>query len=316
MGDAGRDAVAVVRCAVSARGWGSVLVFVCARHRQVVDAFDRTALPLVEATVRDGAARRTVRASLLGTSVKVGLAMWGYASMAGVRFDAELAVLGASFTRLYDDLIDNCDREGLDADLAGLFAGTPFGPRSESEELLLLLHRAIAVRLPHPPDDPIHRVLRELHAFQVRSRAQRGTGLTPGEVREITRGKGGLGMVALLALLRPGMTARERDLLTEVGDVFQLLDDIHDFSLDRADGITTTATLGLSSLSGLAARVTALRARFVGFYGTAGPLSAHLALTLVGAPFAIRRRSRPPRRGARQASPLRLLFSRVGNIRT
>lgn len=233
----------------------------------------------------------------------------------GVSFDAELSVLGGSFTRLYDDLIDHRDREYLDTDLAGLFAGKPFTAHGHLEELLLVLHQAIDARLPHAPDDPVHLVPHELHACQLRSRAQRGPGLAPAEVLEITRGKGGLGMVALLALLRPGMSARERDILLEVGEVFQLLDDIHDFTLDRADGITTSATLGLCSLTDLATRVTALRTRFLDFYGTAGPLSAHLALTLIGVPFAPRRRHRSPRGSGQRPLPLRLLFSQVGNIR-
>ncbi|NBE55160.1 hypothetical protein [Streptomyces boluensis] len=315
MGDVAGEAAALVRCALAARGWGSVLRFVCFRHRQVVAAFDRTALPLVEHTVQDGALRRTLHTSLLGTSMKVGLAMWGYASMAKVAFDPELTVLASSFTRLYDDLIDNCDREHLDEDLAGLFAGEPFRPHGDLEELLLVLHRAIAARLPHAPDDPIHTVLRELHAFQVRSRAQRSAAVSAGEVLEITRGKGGLGMVALLALLRPAMPTAERAVLMEVGDLFQLLDDIHDFTLDRSDGLTTSATLGLCSLTGLATRITALRPHFTSCYGTAAPLSAHLALTLLGAPFAVRRRRRAPRGRGQRAGPVRLLFSRAGNVR-
>ncbi|MFG2554166.1 hypothetical protein [Streptomyces sp. NPDC048581] len=309
------DAAAVLRCAVSARGWGALARFLCADSREVVRAFDRTVLPLVERTVPDPALRRTIRATLLGTAVKVGFAMWGYASMAHVPFDAELTVLGSSFTRLYDDLVDHGDREGLDTDLASLFEGEPFRPHSRPEELLLLLHAALVVRLPHPPDDPIHPLLRELHAFQLRSRAQRDPGITLPEVLEITRGKGGLGMVALLSLLRPGMSGPERELLSELGYVFQLLDDLHDLALDRADGLTTSATLGAFSLTELAARVEGLRSRLTAHYGSARPLTVHLALTLVGVPLAARRRA--GRRGQprpRSGSPA-LLFSRAGNIR-
>lgn len=312
--DRRRDAAAVLRCAVSARGWGSLARFLCADSRQVVRAFDRLVLPLVERTVPDDAPRRTIHATLLGTSVKVGFAMWGYASMARVPFDAELTVLGSSFTRLYDDLVDHGDREDLDTDLASLFAGEPFHPRSRLEELLLLLYDALAVRLPHPPDDPIRSLLRELHAFQLRSRAQRDPGISLPEVLEITRGKGGLGMVALLSLLRPGMSGPERDLLSELGHVFQLLDDLHDLALDRADGITTSATLNACSLTELAARVQGLRSRFTDHYGTARPLTVHLALTLVGVPLVTRRRAgRGPVRP--RTGSLLLLFSRAGNIR-
>ena len=317
--DTRRDAVAVLRCAVAARGWGSLLRFLCVDSRQLVPAYDRAVLPLVERTVPDAKERRRIHATLLGTGVKVGFALWGYASMARVPFDAELAVLGSSFTRLYDDLVDHGDRADLDEDLASLFAGEPFRPHSRLEELLLLLHDAIAVRLPHPPDDPVHPLLRELHTFQLRSRAQRDPRLPLPEVLEITRGKGGLGMVALLSLLRPGMSAAERALLTELGYVFQLLDDLHDLPLDRAEGLTTSATLHAFSLTDLATRIRRLRFRFRTHYGTADPLTAHLALTLIGALVAPRRGparpDRPRRRPRLRTGSLALLLSRAGNIR-
>lgn len=314
-GDTRRDAVAVIRCVVSARGWGSLARFLRADSRQLVPAFDRVVLPLVERTVHDDTQRRRIHATLLSTSMKVGFALWGYASMARVPFDAELTVLGSSFTRLYDDLIDHGDRQNLDTDLASLFAGGRFRPRTRLEELLLLLHDAIAVRLPHPPDDPIRPLLRELHAFQLRSRAQRDPRVALPEVLEITRGKGGLGMVALLSLLRPGMPEEERDLLIELGYVFQLLDDLHDLALDRADGLTTSATLNAFSLTDLAARVQGLRSGFIARYGTARPLTAHLALTLVGVPLAARRRTGRNGRPRPRTGSLPLLFSRAGNIR-
>ncbi|MEV0784442.1 class 1 isoprenoid biosynthesis enzyme [Streptomyces sp. NPDC050423] len=277
-------------------------------------AFDRSVLPLVERTVSDATLRHTIQRSFMGTSVKVGLAMWGYATMARVPFDAELTVLGSSFTRLYDDLIDHCEREGLDSDLTALFAGGTFRPRSPLEALLLLLHSTIAARLPHSAGDPIHSLIRELHTFQLRSRAQRGSHISAAEVLDITRGKGGLGMAALFALLRPGMSEAERDILVELGEVFQLLDDFHDLPLDRVNGITTSATLGVLSLSDLATRIARLQTCCAEYYGSAAPLSAQLALTLIGAPVAARDRRRRDSPNPK-TDPLHLLLSRAGNIR-
>ncbi|MET9969270.1 hypothetical protein ABZZ80_25895 [Streptomyces sp. NPDC006356] len=137
-------------------------------------------------------------------------------------------------------------------------------------------------------------------------------------IRQVVAGlvpKGGLGMVALLSLLRPGMSEEERALLTELGYVFQLLDDLHDLALDRAEGITTSATLNAFSLTGLATRIQHLRSRFRTHYGTASPLTAHLALTLVGAPLAARRRAGHHGRPRPRTGSLPLLFSRAGNIR-
>ncbi|MDI3404591.1 isoprenoid biosynthesis enzyme family protein [Streptomyces cavernicola] len=319
MGDTGHDALraatAVVRCALSASGWGSVLRFVRTEHRQVVRAFEEVVLPLVEQAVPESDVQRTVHTSLLATSMKVGLAMWGYASMARVPFDAELAVLGSSFTRLYDDLIDNFERENLGSDLLALLTGEPFRPCGQLEELLALLYKAIVVRLPHEPGDPIYGVLRELHDFQLTSRLQQGSGLSVAEVLDITRGKGGLAMIALFALLRPVMPAEERDILMDLGDVFQLLDDFHDLALDEAAHVTTSVTLGVTSVVELVGRISRLRSRFIGYYGTAGPLSAQVALTLIGVPFAGRRGRRAGRGLGPDAAAVRLLFSRAENIR-
>jgi hypothetical protein len=112
------------------------------------------------------------------------------------------------------------------------------------------------------------------------------------------------------------MPGRERDLLFELGYVFQLLDDLHDLALDRAAGLTTSATPRACSLADPADRVQGLRSGFTALYGTHRPLTAHLALTLADAPLAARRR-RPGHRGRPRprTGSLALLFSRAANIR-
>ncbi|WP_406457939.1 hypothetical protein OG782_34795 [Streptomyces sp. NBC_00876] len=78
--------------------------------------------------------------------------------------------------------------------------------------------------------------------------------------------------------------------------------------------MTTSAALGVVSLSDLATRIVSLQTCCAEYYGSAAPLSAQLALTLIGAPVAARdrrRRSSP----SPKTDPLHLLLSRAGNIR-
>lgn len=317
MGGALRDALGVARCLPMAAGLPGVLRFVLRDAKQVVRAFDESVAPLVARSLPAASAlSRDAQDAFLATSVKVGLAMRSYADMAGVPFDARLAVLGSSFTRLYDDLVDNFDREGLDDRLAGLFDGGPFEPLSDVESLLLALYRAMEARMARPGGDPIFAIVRELHEYERASRRQRDPRIPPSEVERITRGKGGLGVTALFALLRPGMPAGERDDLMELGDVLQLLDDHHDVAVDRRDGVVTVATLGAPGLAALCRKVRRLRVRLGARYGRGRDrrLAAMLFVMLAGAFVAHRRRPGGPVPAGHTRRPFVLLFSRAGTI--
>jgi hypothetical protein len=169
-----------------------------------------------------------------------------------------------------------------------------------------------------PCDDPVFAVLRTLHEYQRLSRRQRDSPMSPEEVSRVTRGKGGLGTVALFALLCPRMDPAEQDVIMELGDVLQLLDDHHDVPLDNAAGVTTSATLGESSLTEVSRRIRDLRTRFARYYGggRGRQMLAMLYLMLIGA-FVVRcggagRGSRARRQ--RPETPLSLLLRRAGNI--
>ena len=120
-----RDWVAVARCAALGVGFPEICAFIMLDAKRIIRAFEIRVSPLIHQTIKDVVVRRYVRETLLGTSVQVGLAMWAYASMARVRFDPGLAALGGSFGRVYDDLVDNFDRDQLDSRLAGCSAVSP-----------------------------------------------------------------------------------------------------------------------------------------------------------------------------------------------
>ncbi|MEU1887634.1 class 1 isoprenoid biosynthesis enzyme [Micromonospora rifamycinica] len=238
------EVVAVLRLAPLALGWPSVYRFVRRDIGEIIEVFDRTVGPIIDASVTGVGRRRQISRVLLSTSVKVCLAMSGYAQATGIAFRADRAVLGSSFTRVYDDLFDNFRAPDLDERLTVLFDGGSFQPRSDAETMLLGLYRAIEAVLRREDSAPVHAALRRMHRFQIQSRRQRGSAVSGRTLRRITRGKGGLGTAALFGLLRPALSPLDRRLLVELGDVLQVLDDFHDVALDRAAGVTTEVTSG------------------------------------------------------------------------
>jgi hypothetical protein len=287
--------------------------------KKIIRAFEIRVSPLIHQTIKDVVVRRYVRETLLGTSVQVGLAMWAYASMARVRFDPGLAALGGSFGRVYDDLVDNFDRDQLDSRLAGLFRGEPFHTWSQLECLLLSLYRSIQVTIDRPMSDPAFDIVQRLHHHQCESRRQLNPEISAAELDRITRAKGGLTIAALFSLLRPGLNPTEQRLLIDVGHVFQLLDDHHDIAFDRAKGVTTGASRGDSTLANVARRILHVRRELALFYGRANSrrLAAVLYLILIGALLERRRQASSTPQLSRHGSgngPLRFFYDRAENI--
>ncbi|MFG2053066.1 class 1 isoprenoid biosynthesis enzyme [Micromonospora sp. NPDC048930] len=318
---------AVLRLASLAVGWPSVYRFVRREVDDITDVFDQTVRPLVDRTIDGSRRRREVAQILLSTSVKVSLAMSGYAQATGIAFRADRAVLGSSFTRVYDDLFDNFRSPRLDERLTVLFEGGPFQPRSDAEALLLALYDTIETALRGEDAEPVYRALRGMHRFQIQSRQQRSAAVSGHDLRRITRGKGGLGTVALFGLLRPALSADEQRLLMELGDVLQVLDDYHDVALDRGAGVVTEVTLGTVTLVETSRRIGWLHREFRRQYPRChrqrlfGMLFMMLARALVHH-LVDRHRSGTPLRGGPASSqpdpddrrPHRLLFRPAGNI--
>jgi hypothetical protein len=314
-----QDLAVLTRTAPLAAGLPSVFRYAAFETRLVVRAFERTVAPVVARTIRDAERGEEVARALLGTSMKVALAMSGYAAMAAVAFDADLAVLGSSFTRVYDDLFDNFADNRIDERIAELFCGRSFVPVTDVEVLLLALYRLIESGIRRGRDDPFYGIITRLHGYQIQSRRQLYPQISAVDVRCITRGKGGLGVTALFALLRPGMSQAEQDVLIELGDVLQLLDDYHDAAMDRAAGVVTDVTLGTCSIPELGRRILDVCRRFRTYYPRSGRrLAGMLYLMLLGGVIRrwsdVRNAGRPPK-PLRTGRPLTLLFTRAGNLR-
>ncbi|GIJ26416.1 hypothetical protein Vqi01_15780 [Micromonospora qiuiae] len=318
------ELLAVLRLTPLAIGWPSVYRYLRRDVDEITEVFGLTIGPLIDRSIAGTRRRREVYRILLSTSVKVCLAMSGYAQATNVAFQAHRAVLGSSFTRVYDDLFDNYDSPDMDQRLTVLFHGGPFQPRSDAESLLLALYATIDADLRGEDCEPVFSALRDMHTFQVRSRQQRSSVLSRSDLRQITRGKGGLGTTALFGLLRPGLSPEDRRLLLELGDVLQVLDDYHDVSLDRANGIATEVTAGTITLSEVAERIGWLRAEFRARWPRCrrDRLFGMLFMMLVGALVSHRHdrhrkpagRSVPPIPDLDDCTPHRLLLHPAGNI--
>jgi hypothetical protein len=262
------DLVAIARGVRLASGLPAAAKWTC--HFGTVDlvnTYNDVVAPIVAQTITDHQFGAHVRDVLRCAGIKVSYLIHSYSVMAGVPFNTELSVLGGAFTRLYDDLMDDSDDLTLDGRLTDLFHGRPFVPSTELECLLEQLHNAISSRLARPGDDPIYVALTALHDYQIRSRVQRDPAISRPSLEQITVGKGGLGLVALCALMRPAMIATERDLLMSLGATLQLLDDYVDVELDRQSGRTTLMSRGDSTLADVTDRLRALRPALFAFYG-------------------------------------------------
>jgi hypothetical protein len=220
--------------------------------------------------ISDVRLRGHIRDSLRFASVKFGYVIASYTRMAGFRCDPELSALGGAFGRLYDDLVDNGDERMLDDRLAALFHGGAFTASTDLERLLEEIYHTIDAALSRPRSDPIYATLIALHEYESLSRRQRDPAISRAALGKISRGKGGLGTVALFALMRPNMGTFERELIMEVGEVCQMIDDYVDHAVDRRNGIITAMTCGETDLSDVGERLRTVHSRLLEFYGGAG----------------------------------------------
>jgi hypothetical protein len=270
------------------------------RAAAYVAEFERVVAPIL---VRAGV-RRYLDDAVCDVSTKLSFLLASYAATAGVRFRADLAVLGGVVARVYDDLVDTADEAGdaLDARVAALFRGEEPAPGCERERLLHALYRELERRLGRDRGDPVYAALLALHDHQVRSRGQRDPAIGAALLADITCGKGGHAMVVFVGLIHPALTERQVLVVRELGVVLQLLDDYVDVAADRRAGITTPATRRELALADICRRLRALAPALRACYGRGQPLFAVLYLNLW---LAFLRRSFP--RWPERCRPFRVL---------
>jgi hypothetical protein len=256
----------------SARFAASVPWIIAGANRQAAEfsrEFDCSVRPLLDESILDPALRARLAGTLATYAMRSGFVVAGYARMTGVPFAGDLAVLGLSFTRLYDDLLDEVGGPDLEQRMTALIEDRPFTPCSDLERLLHRLYREIDRRAGRGRDDPLYAAVRAAHGFQIRSRRQRDPRTSVAALLEISRGKGAYGTLTVFALMRPALPPRERALIMEVGMAVQMLDDYADIEADRQAGIRTPATEGRQQLADVGAALRAARPRLAGYYGPA-----------------------------------------------
>ena len=243
--------------------------------------YDEVVLPIVNELVDDLATRKRLTEALRSYTVKACFIVKAYTRMADISFMGNLAVLGLSFTRLYDDLLDEYGGQDLEARLDQLFRSGTFRPASDLERVLHRFYLSIEAALKRKPDDPVFKAVMAVHEYQMLSRRQRDT-VDPETLLEIARGKGGYAIVAMFALMRESMSAEETGLLLQFGEVIQLLDDYQDIELDRQNGVHTVITEGICGLPDVRKILRRLYPQFGTFYGRPGTESflALLYLTM------------------------------------
>jgi hypothetical protein len=232
-------------------------------------AYDEVVLPIVDELVCDLAIRKRLGESLRSYTVKACFIVNAYTRMAGISFMVRLAVFGLSFTRLYDDLLDEYGDQDLEKRLGQLFQSGVFLPRNDLERVLCRFYENIVALLERKPDDPVFGAIRAVHEYQVLSRKQRDT-VAPDALLEITRGKGGYAIVAIFGLMRESMSAAETGLLLQFGEAVQFLDDYQDIELDRQNGVHTVVTEGICGLPDVREILQRLYPQLRMFYGRRG----------------------------------------------
>jgi hypothetical protein len=267
MGQGLRDLLMLVRCGRFGAGFPATISFAHRALGYLDRAYARVVTPAVECAVTDPAEQARVNAALHAMSMKMGMAMLSYAQLAGCDQRFEVAALAGAVTRLYDDLIDGSAGGSIDDRLDDLFNARTFVAASDLERLLADLVSGIRSRV--EPIDAAQIALGSLHEYQTLSRRQREPDVPPAVLEKICRGKGAMANLTLCSLVKPEMEADERELIMALGEAFQSLDDYMDVHLDAGNGVTTLASLGMTTLVDIGMRMRQLRPALVTCYGPA-----------------------------------------------
>jgi hypothetical protein len=259
------DLVTLARCGRFAAGLPATIKFTHGVLGDLSDAYDRVVTPAVERAVTDVSERAHVNVALRAMSMKMGMAMLSYAWLTGCDRQLEVAALAGAVTRLYDDLIDGSADGSIDDRLGDLFSGRRFTAANEPERLLADLVAEIRRRV--KPIDTAVTAVNSLHEYQSLSRYQRDPQVPNTALEKICQGKGAMANLTLCSLVKPDIDASERRLIMAFGEVLQSLDDYMDVHLDALNGVTTLASLGLTTLTEIGLRLRQLWPLLAAQYG-------------------------------------------------
>ncbi len=309
------ELLATIRCARLAAGLPVIWRFCRQDGHEILAKVDEVVMPLVDKTIGDPHLRDWIRGAFQTAAIKFGAGVWGYSAMAGRPADLGLIALSTSFTRLYDDLMDHGADETLDDRFEQLVEGRRPAAAGDLEQLMQELFLAIESAAQPSRPGQFYTDVAEVHRWQRRSRRQRrDRSITSTELREITRGKGSLGVLVLYTLGRDEVPDDERELIRHIGAVGQMLDDQHDLPIDRQDGIATPATCGHVGAWKVGGEVARLGAQLRQHFGARRARSFGSLLFLYQAGLIFRRermrRTYPPI----AATPWRILIGRTRDI--
>ena len=234
------------------------------RSRHLSAAYRRVVAPIVSARSASSARRTAIDQRLSGWAVQGGYLIDSYSRLIDRPGAEDVAVAAASFTRLYDDVLDERLDPELGARLATLFDGQQVGARSDIEWIVGDLFRWLARGVPAHHEDALYGHLQELHCLQLEVIDGRSA-KSPPEVVELTRRKGGAGMAILGGLVNPCITEGEFALLYRLGGLLQLIDDFDDAFEDHS--VRTSANFGRVGFAVLAAELRAVSRDLVRTYG-------------------------------------------------
>jgi hypothetical protein len=267
MGQVLGDLVALGRCRRLARGFPAALMAGSRMISGLSNAYDDAVAPFVDSAIDDQAKRAEVGFALRAMSAKIGMVVMFYGRLLGCVPPMEIAALAGAVTRLYDDLIDGSADTSLDDRLSDLFNDRAFSPRGELEHLLDNLVTAIRRRVRQEPGGTLDVAINALHEYQCLSRRQREDSVPFAVLDKICRGKGAMANLVLCGLVKPHLDADERELFMALGETLQSLDDYQDVELDRRAGVATLASLGATTLTGIASRLCVIHGQIVAQYG-------------------------------------------------
>jgi hypothetical protein len=219
---------------------------------------------MVRQRIGTSARQKEIEDRLAGWALQGGYLVDSYARLVGRRHAEDVAVVASSFTRLYDDVLDERQDGLLGERLARLFAGEEVEPASDIEWILGDLFRWLAARVPAYHEATLYAHLRELHRLQLEA-VDAESEWSREQIVQLTTRKGGAGMAILGGLVNPRVEADEFAVLYQLGGLLQLIDDFDDAFEDQA--VLTSANWSHVPFGALAAELRSVSRELIRLHG-------------------------------------------------
>lgn len=212
--------------------------------RSLKAAYHRTVAPVVRERIHDRSRASELNQILRSWAVQGGYLVVCYARVVGRDDVDDLATAAASFTRLYDDLLDERADDAVGERLRRVFAGESIAAEGDVEWIVGDLFRWLAARVPRSHAGVVYDELRQLHQVQLEA-TDLASGRSVEEIKELTIEKGGAGMAILGGLVNDRMEPADLAVLHRLGGILQLIDDFDD-TFEDGSRLTSATFCGLT----------------------------------------------------------------------